>query len=287
MDIEYILACNDLGVHVCGSEKGPKKIYDAARLSHNFPVNIVQKELVAKSFDKNDKEKNLIYVNRFNKSLFDTVSNVLDTGSFPLTIGGDHSIAIASSLASLNKYKSLGIIWIDSHADYHNFATTISGNLHGLPFAAVTGYVNTDRLTKDLSCLFFNPKNAVLVGARDMESEETTNLKNAGITVFTTKDLNNYGAKEIMKKAIEIAMDGTNGIHISYDVDVIDPSIASGVSIPAKDGIDINTSYEIMDIIQENKEKIKSMDLVEYNPKFDKNNNTLEIILNLIDRFLN
>lgn len=286
MNIEYILACNDLGVHICGSEKGPGKVYTAIKGKYNFPVHTVQKELIAKSFDKNDRAKNLVYVNNFNKKLFDTVSSVLDSNSLPITFGGDHSIAIASGLASIKKYSNLGIIWIDSHADYHNFDTTISGNLHGLPFAALTGYPHTEKLTNKLSNIFFNPKNAVLVGARDMESEEIVNLKNAGVTIFTTEDLNKFGIEKIMKEAISIATKNTNGIHISYDVDVIDPLVATGVSVPANDGITEVQAYKIMDKLKESRNKIKSMDIVEYNPKFDKNNTTLNIVKNLIEKFI-
>lgn len=285
-NVEYILACNDLGVHVCGSEEGPKAIHNRIKNNLNFPFHIIEKENLKKELSKENKSKNLLGVNKFNKKLFEAVYCVLERNNFPLTIGGDHSIAIASSLASLKKYNNLGIIWIDSHADYHNFNTTLSGNLHGLPFAASTGFKDTEQLTSMLSNKFFNPKNAVLVGARDMENEEIENLRAAGITVFTTEDLNINGTDEIISKAIKIASNGTNGIHISFDVDIIDPKIAMGVSVPAKNGINKETAFNIMNVLKENNDKIKSLDIVEYNPTLDSNNLTLEIVAKLIEIYV-
>ena len=288
MNLEFILACSDLGVHVNGSKNGPITIYEEIKKDFiNSTCTIIEtKKDIIKSVDYLDKAKNLDAVNEFNKNLFNDVTHSLNSGKFPLILGGDHSIAIGSALASLNYYKNLGIIWIDSHGDYHNFDTTPSGNIHGLPFAAITGFKKTEAITKHISSSFFNPKNAVLVGARDMEDEEIVNLKEAGVTIFTTEDLKKYGINNIMTKAIEIASNETNGIHISYDVDVIDPEIAMGVSVPAIDGITENEAIQIIDILVQNKEKIKSLDLVEYNPELDKNNLTLEIAKNIVYKFI-
>lgn len=285
MNIEFILACSDLGVHVQGTEDGPKKIYENIQ-NLNFTTSVIRNENTNKNLDINNKAKNLNEINHFNSKLFDSVSNTLSKNNFPFTIGGDHSISIGSALASINHHKNLGIIWIDSHGDYHNFDTTPSGNIHGLPFAAVTGFKNTDILTNNISSNLFNPKNAVLVGARDMEDEEILNLKEAGVTIFSTEDLKQYGINNIMEKAIRIASKDTNGIHISYDVDIIDPNIATGVSVPAKDGINEIEALEIIQTLKQNKDKIKSFDLVEYNPIKDKDNSTLNIVTNLIYAFI-
>lgn len=287
MNLEFILACSDLGVHITGAKEGPQKIYDNIKNELNLSSVLVNNtDNIVKELEKCNKEKNLIPINEFNLNLFNSVTNTLKNNMFPFILGGDHSITIGSALASINHYKNLGLIWIDSHGDYHNFDTTPSGNIHGLPFAAITGFENTEKLTKHISSTFFNPKNSVLLGARDMQDEEIINLQKAGVTVFSTEDLKQHGINNIMEKAIQIASNNTNGIHISYDVDIIDPEIAIGVSTPAIDGITEIEALQIIQNLKENKNKIKSFDLVEYNPEKDKNNSTLNIVTNLIHEFI-
>ena len=204
----------------------------------------------------------------------------------PFILGGDHSVAIASALASIKKYNNLGIIWFDAHGDYHTFKTTPSGNIHGLPFAAVTNYEKT-LLSTFHNGNFYNPKNSVLVGGRDIDKpDEIKNLQDAGVTIFSTEDIRKFGAENIYKKAFEIASSGTNGIHISYDLDVIDPNIVPGVSVPAKDGINLKEAYLFVDFMIKNKEKIKSMDLVEFNPLKDSNKKSEKIATYIINTLL-
>jgi len=288
MKIDLINACSDLGVHINGSNKGPK--YISEYFNNNKSINkiyTIEKDNINKSLNEMDKEKNLIYVNKFNKELYNVVLDSISNNQFPITIGGDHSITIASALASISKYNNLGLIWIDSHGDYNNFKTTITGNLHGLPFAAITNYSKTQKLTKFHNKNFYNPKKSVLIGARDIDELELKNLKDAGIKIFTTNDIKKYGVKYIMDQAFKVASNNTLGTHNSYDIDVIDPKLAPGVSIPAENGININEKYQIMEEIVKFKDKIKSLDLVEYNPDTDINNETLNISINLIDKFIN
>ena len=223
--------------------------------------------------------------NNFNKLLFDKITNLLNENKFPITIGGDHSVAIASALATNNHYKNLGIIWIDAHTDYNTFDTTITGNIHGLPLAAINGY-KTEKLTNFLTDNHINPKNTVIVGARSIDESELINLKNNNITFFTTEDIKKEGLDNILDKAFQIAGNNTNGIHISYDLDYIDPIDCPGVSVPEINGVDINLAIETMKYIKNKKHLIKSLDLVEYNPKFDINNKTLNIATNLLNIFL-
>ena len=131
---------------------------------------------------------------------------------------------------------------------------------------------------------FYNPKNAVLVGGRDIDKPgEINNLKNAGVTIFTTEDIRNLGIDYVYNKAFEIASNGTNGVHVSYDLDVIDPNIAPGVSIPAVDGINLEEAYSFADYMIKNKEKIKSIDLVELNPLRDIENKTEKIAKKILN----
>jgi len=281
MKISIIKACSDLGVHISGSELGPLRLNNFDNLVNN--VLIVKKETSEKELEKSNKRKNFNELNKFNEKLYKAILNEKD--NFILTIGGDHSISIASALANKEIKKNIGIIWIDSHADFHNFSTTISGNIHGMPFATICGQ-NGNELSFFFDGECFNPKNAVLVGARDVESPEYTNLKKAGVRIFTTDDIKENGASIIMKEALKIALDGTDGVHISYDLDVIDPLIAPGVSIKAIDGISMDEAYQLLDIIIKYKEKISSFDLVEFNPTLDIENKTYDIASCILDKLI-
>lgn len=203
-----------------------------------------------------------------------------------MLFGGDHSIAIASALASIERYKNLGIIWFDAHGDFNTFQTTISGNLHGLPFAVLTGY-EKNLLNYFHSGNYYSYQNAVLLGARDIDQPyEFNNLKDAGITIITTEDIKKYGFKKMYQKAFEIASDGTEGIHISYDLDCIDPKLAPGVSIPAINGLNLNEAYGFVEAILQNKEKIKSLDLVEFNPLKDIQQKTEKLASSILNKII-
>lgn len=280
-EINFISACSDLGVHVCGSEKS------ALILTENFNIKnyIIKKENIVKSLEPNDLRKNEKYINNFTKKVFDAATEILNDNKTPLLIGGDHSTVIGSALASQKHYKNIGIIWVDAHTDYNTFETTITGNIHGLPLAAINGLC--EDLTNFITTNHINPKNTVVVGYRAKEEnayDEMNNIKKSGVTVFTTEDVKKYGADVIMKKAIEIASNNTNGIHVSLDLDVIDPNIAPGVSVPEADGISDNDMYLIVDEMLKHQNLVKSIDLVELNPNLDIENKTKEIALNILKK---
>ncbi len=276
--MKIVKACCDLGVHVDGSNLGP----DILAQNVNLESIKVEKENVVKEHDKNNLRKNFDALNRFNEKLYKEIINIDEK---VLTIGGDHSIAIASDLASKKKHGNIGIIWIDAHSDFHDFSTTISGNIHGMPFATICGQ-NGNELSYFFDGEYFNPKNAVLVGGRDMESGEYEKLINSGVTLFTTEDIKKMGAKKVIEEAFKVALNNTDGVHVSYDIDVIDPTIARGVSIKAKDGINEEEAYIIADSIIEHKNDIKSIDLVEYNPKEDIDDKTLKISENILNKLI-
>ena len=286
-NIDIVAACSDLGVHINGSQIGPEfLINNIDKNNINKIKKINYDNNYIKELDKSNLKKNLNKINLFNKNLYNEVLNSLENNSLPITLGGDHSIAIASALASINKYNNLGIIWFDAHGDFHTFETTSSGNIHGLPFAAITGY-EKKLLSEFHNGNYFNFKNAVLLGARDIdEPYELNNLKDAGVTIITTEDIKKYGIDEMYKKAFEIASNGTEGIHISYDLDCIDCDIAPGVSIPVKNGINLDEAYGFVDYLIKNKEKIKSIDLVEFNPLRDKNKITENIATNILNKLI-
>ena len=152
MKLNIVYASSDLGVNIEGSEKAKEKLNEITKNLEN--VYEVKKENVAKSYDKKDMEKNLAPLNKFNEKLYNKIVSLKD--GVTLTIGGDHSIAIGSALASKKKNENIGIIWVDAHGDYNTFETTTTGNLHGMPFATVDG-INGDRLSYFFDGKYFDP----------------------------------------------------------------------------------------------------------------------------------
>lgn len=282
MTVDIIEAMSDLGVTVDGADKGPEAIMKNIK-DDCLEIYKVKKMKVAKEKEKENKKKNLKAINEFNSRLYSRVLESLNNGHIPVTIGGDHSIAIASALASIEKNKSIGIIWCDAHGDFNTFETTITGNIHGLPLAAITGYEKNE-LTKFHEGANYSPQKTVIIGARDLDKLEIQNLKDAGVTVFSSDDIKKNGVKNIIEKAIQIANNNTNGIHISFDIDLIDPKVAPGVSVPAVDGISEKQAYEILDNLLEQREKIKSIDVVEFNPLRDIEKKTETIATNVVSK---
>lgn len=284
--IDIIDACTDLGVAVDGAALGPEILTKDLINKKVDNIHIIHADEDGKEKDKGNKKKNLKKLNEFNIELYNRVLKSIEDKKFPLTIGGDHSLVIASALASIKKNQNLGIIWIDAHGDYNTFKTTITGNIHGLPLAVIDGYEKM-YLADFHNGSFYKPKNTVIVGGRDIDPLEKENLKDAGVTVFTTEEIHKRGMKAVMEDAIEIACENTNGMHISYDLDVIDPVICPGVSVPAKDGINLEEAYEAVDEIIKYREKLKSLDLVEYNPLKDIDNKTKIIAKTILESIIN
>ena len=279
MKITLIEANQDLGVHVDGAHLGPHVLTEYFK--DELEVLVVNKENIVKEKETDNLKKNLNGINSFDKDLYNTC---LSIKSFPLVIGGDHTIAISSSLASIKKEDKLGIIWIDAHGDYNTFETTRTGNLHGLPLAAANG--KCPLLTEFHDGNFYNHCNTVIVGGRDIDKWEMPNILNDNVTVFTTEDIKKNGVKRVMEEAFKIASNNTNGVHISYDLDIIDPLIAPGVSVPAKNGINLEEAFQIVDELIINKDHIKSMDLVEYNPTRDIEDKTKNIAIDILKKVI-
>ena len=281
MKITIVNACSDLGVEVNGSEKGPIALNKFEGIVDK--VITINKKEVQKELEEGNLRRNIKYVNEFNKRLFNTI---LNEDNFVITVGGDHSIAIGSDLASRKKNGNIGIIWIDAHLDYNTFETTITGNLHGLPLAAINGLCSDlTEFTSD----YINPKNTVVVGYRAMEEnkeQEINNIKTSGGTIFTDEDIKKHGMDYVMEEALKIACNGTCGVHISYDLDSINPEICPGVSVPELGGLTLNEVDTAIKKINENIDKVKSFDLVEYNPDNAIDDKTLNIGLNILEKII-
>lgn len=284
MKICLIEARSDLGVKVDGADLGPNVLTSHFK-DRDINVYYVDKPNVIKEKEDNNLKRNLDGVNKFDKDLYDVVLSVKNNDEFPITIGGDHTIAISSSLASIKKEDKLGIIWIDAHGDYNTFETTRTGNLHGLPLSAIND--NCSLLTEFHNGNYYEHCNTVIVGGRDIDTWEMPNIIKDNIKVYSTEDIHNYGVKYVMTEAFKIANNNTNGVHVSFDLDVIDPILAPGVSVPAVNGITLEEKDQIINELINNKSIIKSMDLVEFNPTRDIDDKTKKIAIDLLEQIIN
>ncbi len=282
MEIIVLGAGSDLGVHIDGAKLGPGQLLNDIKSFYNGETLLLQQgDDIIKSRHLGDRRKNEYEIDKFNSNMYKTLSEYYEKDYFPIVLGGDHTVAIPSALASIKHHDSIGMIWIDAHTDYNTFETTITGNLHGLPCAAITGYKNKDMTTYH-DGKTIQPAKTVIVGARSIDPKEKENLKYAGVTVFSTEDLKVKGVEAVMEEAFEIATFKTNGVHISYDLDVIDPEIAPGVSVPEFDGINEEEALKINECILKRMKDVVSYDLVEFNPLRDIDRKTEQIALNLL-----
>ena len=219
---------------------------------------------------------NFEQVNATNKQLYEAVKKTLDDGNFPLVLGGDHSIA-AGSVSAVAKYYQdrgpIGIIWIDAHGDWNDDRSTISGNMHGMPFSAICGYGPDSMVDFGQGPCFVPTSHCVQVAGHDFDKAEAKRMKEAGMNVFPIHDVDRRGMHEVMKDAIRIAGEGTVGIHLSFDVDAITPEYAPGTGTPVPNGITAREAFLAVEMLADSGKMI-SMDLVEVNPILDERNKT-------------
>ena len=275
-------AGTDLGVNIDGASLGPVQLMNDLKAFYKGESMMFEQDKdIIKSRNLSDRRKNEYEIEKFNTNLYKNMVDKIKEEYFPIMIGGDHSAAIASALASAKVNIDVGIIWIDAHTDYNTFETTVTGNIHGLPLAAINGYKNSElRYYHDGKVI--QPSRTVIIGARSIDDAEKDNVKYSGVTVFTTQDIKEKGIEAIMDEAFKIAGYKTKGIHISYDLDIIDPDVAPGVSVPEFDGINEEEAMQINEYIISHMQSVLSYDLVEFNPLRDVDRKTEQIALNLL-----
>lgn len=275
-------AGTDLGVNIDGASLGPVQLMNDLKAFYKGESMMFEQDKdIIKSRNLSDRRKNEYEIEKFNTNLYKNMVDKIKEEYFPIMIGGDHSAAIASALASAKVNIDVGIIWIDAHTDYNTFETTVTGNIHGLPLAAINGYKNSElRYYHDGKII--QPSRTVIIGARSIDDAEKDNVRYSGVTVFTTQDIKEKGIEKVMDEAFKIAGYKTKGIHISYDLDIIDPDVAPGVSVPEFDGINEEEAMQINEYIINHMQSVLSYDLVEFNPLRDVDRKTEQIALNLL-----
>ena len=197
-------AGTDLGVHIDGTSLGPVQLMNDIKAFYKGESMMFEQDKdIIKSRNLSDRRKNEYAIEKFNSNLYKNMVDKIKEEYFPIMIGGDHSAAIASALASAKVNVDVGIIWIDAHTDYNTFETTVTGNIHGLPLAAINGYKNSElRYYHDGKII--QPSRTVIVGARSIDEAEKENVKYSGVTVFTTDDIKEKGIDVVMDEAFKI-----------------------------------------------------------------------------------
>jgi arginase len=227
----------------------------------------------------------LAEIARANRALAAQVERVMRRGHFPLVLGGDHSIAAGtvSGIASWGRKrgKKVGVLWVDAHSDINTPGTSPSGNVHGMPLAALLGLG-----PKSLGAIGgrfrkVEPGNVALVGIRSVDEGERDHLRRLGVHVYTMADIDRHGIHIVMEKAIANVTDETDLVHVSFDLDAVDPSLAPGVGTPVKGGLDWREAQLVMESLHA-AGVMTSLEIVEVNPILDDRNRSAEFAVELV-----
>jgi len=215
------------------------------------------------------------------QKLYQTSTASFEEGAMPIVLGGDHSLAAGSVAAAAEwarraRTLPIGLLWVDAHGDMNTPSTSLSGNVHGMPLAALLGQEPAE-LSKIGSALPKTmPATTVLIGIRNLDDREKVAVKDSHVHVFTMKDIDRQGVASVVEQAVNLAGTGTAGIHVSFDMDVCDPLIAPGVGTPVKGGLDYREAHMVMEIVADSG-LLTSLDLVEVNPTLDVRNMTAQL----------
>jgi arginase len=215
----------------------------------------------------------------------DAVLKTLEEGMTPLLMGGDHSLAVGSVSGVAEFYRrkgeKIGLVWIDAHTDINTPETSPSGNVHGMPLAALLG-LGPEPLAKIYGYApKIDPENVVLIGIRDIDAAERENIRRGGVThVYTMRDIDERGMRAVMEEALSAAASGTAGYHVSLDMDWIDPEDAPGVGTPVRGGATYREAHLAMEILADHG-RLLSFELVEVNPVIDEHNRTADLAVEL------
>jgi arginase len=274
----------DLGGNRRGVDMGPSAFRIAGlgeRLTALGMTVADEGDLVApipevKSFG-DPRKKYIREITRVCERLYKTSLGILEKGGLPLVLGGDHSLA-AGSVAATSEFlrrdqKTLGLLWVDAHGDMNTPASSTSGNVHGMPLASLLGPEPAELSRIGGFSPKVTPDRTVLLGIRNLDDREKELMRESGVHVFTMKDIDRAGIAAIVEQALAITGSGTGGIHVSFDLDVCDPTIAPGVGTPVKGGLDYREAHMVMEMVADSG-LLRALDLVEVNPILDDRNTT-------------
>jgi arginase len=289
MRIRVIGAPMDLGADRRGVDIGTSAIR-YADLNHRLRSighhvqdmgNVVVPQPESQPLGNNPKLKYLDQIVHVSEELMGIVTSTLQEGDFPLILGGDHSIGLGSISGVAKVHKNVGVLWIDAHADFNTDQTTPSGNIHGMILASLAGLGNSTLTNIGGWSPKIHKETIVIVGARDLDRGEQELLHTHSIHVFTMSEIDQLGITEVMRQALTIAGQNNDGIHLSLDMDALDPTEAPGVGTPVRGGLTYREAHLAMELIADS-HKLVSMDVVEVNPILDRENATALLAVELV-----
>jgi arginase len=282
----------DLGSGRRGVDMGPSAIRIAGlghELRHLGHLVVDEGDLDIRNMEQLDvgdtRARFLAEITRANRQLATRIQKVMRRGHFPLVLGGDHSIAVGtvSGIAAYARArgKKVGIVWVDAHSDINTPRTSPSGNVHGMPLAALLGLGPPALSAIGGRFRKVNPENIALVGIRSVDEGERDHLRRLGVHVYTMADIDRHGIHIVMEKAIENVTHDTGYVHVSLDLDSVDPSIAPGVGTPVKGGLDYREAHLVMESLSA-AGVITSLEIVEVNPILDQRNASAQFAVELV-----
>jgi arginase len=282
----------DLGASRRGVDMGPSALRVAGLQARLKPLghqvedigNIVVKQPEEQHYGV----KNAKYLEEIAdtcKGLAENVAKALDEGLLPLVLGGDHSVAVGTAAGIAGHFqkesKRIGLIWLDAHGDMNTPESSPSGNVHGMPLAAIMGYGPPELTELAGFKPMIEPRSVALVGVRDLDSKERRLAKESGVHIFTMRDIDERGMREVMSEALRFAGDDTAGIAVSLDMDFVDPTDAPGVGTPVRGGATYREAHLALEMIADSRSMV-SFELVEINPVIDLHNSTASLGVELV-----
>jgi arginase len=296
MNIHFIGVPLDLGASKHGADLGPNAIRYAGmglhppldeqlrKLGHPLIDEgnlLVPQPKIAPEQVADGRLRHLETIADVCENLAATVERNCGPDDFPLIIGGDHSLTLGSLTGVVRARGPVGVIWIDAHADFNTDETTPSGNIHGMSLAALVGIGNEHLVQMGGFAPKVDPSRVVIIGSRDLDPGEKDFLREVGVHVFTMKEIDRLGLAAIMDQAIDLATEGMNGLHISFDIDAVDPQDAPGTGTKVRGGLTYREAHLSLELIADSG-KMTSLDIVEVNPTLDHENRTAMLAAELI-----
>ncbi|WP_019414261.1 arginase [Paenisporosarcina sp. TG20] len=289
LNISVIGVPMDLGQARRGVDMGPSAIRYAGMVKRLEEIGHQVKdegdiriEAARKKTEPSQLLRNLTEVTEACNALATKVNEVMENGQFPLVLGGDHSIAIGTLAGLGDRYENLGVIWYDAHADLNTGDTSPSGNIHGMPLAISIGIGQEELVNIRGFSPKVKPENIVIIGARSVDPGERELIRDKGIKVFTMHDIDKLGMTEVMDQTLAYFKERkVDGVHLSLDLDGIDPLYTPGVGTPVPGGITYRESHLAMELLYTS-EIITSAEFVEVNPILDEKNRTADVAVALM-----
>lgn len=282
----------DLGAGRRGVDMGPSAIHLAGlnrgieQLGHTvvdtFALGVRSQEMLEVG---DPHARFLEEITQVCSALADRVESALEAGQFPVMLGGDHSVAIGT-ISGISRYwrkrgKRIGVLWVDAHTDVNTPATSPSGNIHGMPLAVLLGHGPRELVAIAGERPALDARNVCVIGARDVDTGESSFVRDIGLRVYTMSELDERGTALCAREAIERCLDGTAGLHLSFDLDGVDPQHAPGVGTAVPGGLNLRESHLICEKVAATR-RVLGVEMVELNPVIDSENRTGKLAVWLI-----